>query len=88
MAHDDVRPDINGPSATSQHVGISWLLALYGFRLHQTLFGGLMTLYTAAILLASVALGWHYAVDGYVGIAIATLVWCAVGVALKQRSLR
>ena len=86
MAHDGLRPDINGPSAMpSQHVGIAWLLALYAFRI-KPLCGWLMTLYTLAILLASVALGWHYAVDGYVGIIVATAVWFAVGVALKQRT--
>lgn len=86
MAHDGLRPDINGPSAMpSQHVGIAWLLALYAFRI-KPLYGVLMALYTLAILLASVALGWHYAVDGYAGIMVATFIWCAAGVALKKRN--
>lgn len=86
MAHDALRPDINGPSAMpSQHVGIAGLLALYAFRI-QPLYGWLMSLYTVLILLASVALGWHYAVDGYIGIIVATAVWFAVGAALKQRT--
>lgn len=86
MAADTIRPDINGPSAMpSQHVGIAWLLALYALRI-KPLFGGLMMLYTLAILLASVALGWHYAVDGYVGIIVATIVWFAVSAALRKRT--
>lgn len=86
MAADGVRPDINGPSAMpSQHVGIACLLALYAFRI-KPVYGGLMSLYTLAILLASVTLGWHYAVDGYVGILVATLVWFVVGAALKKRT--
>lgn len=35
------------------------------------------TVFTAMILVGSVHLGWHYAVDAYAGIAIAILAWVA-----------
>jgi hypothetical protein len=36
-------------------------------------------LYVAMIVVGSVHLGWHYAVDGIVGIAAVTLIWLAAG---------
>jgi hypothetical protein len=36
------------------------------------------------ILVGSVALGWHYAVDGYIGAAIALLFWHVAGWAVKR----
>ena len=35
--------------------------------------------YAVVIFLASVHLGWHYAIDGYAGVAIAALCWWAAG---------
>lgn len=60
----------------SLHVGGHWLLLLWVRRrarpwLVPALLGTLLT------LIGSVVTGWHYAVDGYVGIAIASLAYWA-----------
>jgi hypothetical protein len=34
-----------------------------------------MLAYAAVILFGSIYLGWHYAVDGYVSIAVTYLIW-------------
>jgi hypothetical protein len=48
--------------------------------------GAMACLYLATILLGSVFLGWHYAVDGYASIAITGLIWYAVRCALNRKS--
>ena len=44
--------------------------------------------YAAVILLGSISTGWHYAVDGYAGIAIAWASWKLAGVIAKWHSQR
>ena len=63
----------------SLHVGIHCLFTLWMWRYLRPLFaiGLLGTFFT---FVGSVATGWHYAVDGYVGIVLA---WLAYWVALK-----
>ncbi|MEE8371843.1 MAG: phosphatase PAP2 family protein [Sphingomonadales bacterium] len=58
----------------SLHVAIMALIAMSSYRIHP-LFGQVMWLMTAMILLGSVHLGWHYALDGYVSIGLAVLIW-------------
>ncbi len=36
-------------------------------------------IFALCILVGSVHLGWHYAVDGYIGAAIAAAIWFGVG---------
>lgn len=62
----------------SMHVATAVLLALLGWRLHR-LAGIAATIFAVLIMIGSVHLGWHYAVDGYVGAAGAWLVWNLVG---------
>ncbi len=82
---DNIRPDVNGISAMpSQHVAISWLIMLYAFKIWKPL-GVLAAFYTFLIWLASIILGWHYAIDGYVGIITVTLIWAATGKLLMKR---
>ncbi len=72
--------DFDGISAfPSMHNAIAALLALAAWRVSRKL-GIFMTAFAAIILLASVHLGWHYAVDGYAGIAIAIVCWKLGGV--------
>ncbi|MEM7224893.1 MAG: phosphatase PAP2 family protein [Pseudomonadota bacterium] len=62
----------------SLHVAMAMLFALLGFRVHKLL-GVLLALYAVLILLGSVHLAWHYAVDGYLGALLAWAVWRVVG---------
>jgi hypothetical protein len=66
-------------AAPSMHVASTWLVArmlqTYGRRVPTICGWG----FFAAILLGSVHLGWHYAVDGYISIAGAWAIWRAVG---------
>ena len=58
----------------SMHNTMATIFALVGWRMHKSL-GIIFTAYAALILVGSVHLGWHYAVDGYAGIVIALAAW-------------
>lgn len=62
----------------SMHTGSAVLFALATSRVSRPV-GLFFTVYAALILLGSVHLGWHYAVDGYAGIALGFLGWWAAG---------
>ncbi|HSM12810.1 MAG TPA: phosphatase PAP2 family protein, partial [Thermoanaerobaculia bacterium] len=61
----------------SLHVGAHWLFALWARRRLRALFVPLAVA-TGLTFLASLATGWHYAVDGYAGMLLA---WLAVRLA-------
>jgi len=67
----------------SLHVAMATLLALQAYHAGRRWFYAALAL-VAVILLGSVQLGWHYAVDGYFSIAATLLVWRAVGWALRR----
>lgn len=71
----------------SMHVATSVLLALFGWR-HSRRAGVALTLYAIVIMIGSVHLGWHYALDGYVGALGALLVWRLVGWLLERLPAR
>jgi hypothetical protein len=54
----------------SLHVGAHWLFALWARRRFRPLFP-LLVLATAFTFAGSLVTGWHYAVDGYVGVLLA-----------------
>ena len=58
----------------SMHVTLTVLLALAAWSWHRVL-GVLAGAYALLIMVGSVHLGWHYAVDGYVGAVLTTLLW-------------
>jgi hypothetical protein len=62
----------------SIHVAMPTLFALTGRQADRRL-GWALAAYGVLILLGSVALGWHYAVDGYVGAAGVALLWLLCG---------
>ncbi len=62
----------------SVHVASAALIALFGFRLSRLL-GAILALLAVATFFGSIALGWHYAIDGYVGIAVAAVLWWGSG---------
>jgi len=62
----------------SMHLAVVTLNALMISSLSRRL-GIFAWAYVAIILLGSVYLGWHYAVDGYVSIAAVGAIWWSVG---------
>ena len=71
---------INGISAMpSMHVGTSVLFAILGFSAGKKWLGYLMSAFAFLIFIGSIHLGWHYAIDGYAGAAIAIICWWVSG---------
>ena len=67
---------ISGISAMpSMHMASSTLLACYGFR-YARWAGWLLTGFAVVILIGSVQLAWHYAIDSYAGAMLAIILWC------------
>lgn len=62
----------------SMHNATATLFALLAFRMHRTA-GIAMTIFAGFILIGSVHLAWHYAVDSYAGILIGLLSWGIAG---------
>lgn len=67
----------------SMHVAMVAIFALLGWRVHWGL-GLAFTLFALAVLISSVHLAWHYAVDGYAGIIGVCLIWALVGAVLRR----
>jgi hypothetical protein len=62
----------------SVHVATTFSFVLLGFATNRRL-GMAFAILASFILIGSVHLGWHYAVDGYVAIIATWLIWVAVG---------
>jgi hypothetical protein len=62
----------------SLHVAISALAAIAGWCVHRRL-GMALAGFALLILLGSIHLGWHYAVDGYVSALAVPVIWWACG---------
>jgi hypothetical protein len=58
----------------SLHNALAVLFACAGFALNKTA-GRVLAVFAAIIWFASIHLGWHYAVDGLVGGALALVIW-------------
>jgi membrane-associated phospholipid phosphatase len=56
------------------HIAIAFLLVLYVARFSRIL-GAIFLAYCAMMMISSVYLGWHYAIDGYVAISVTWLIW-------------
>lgn len=66
---------VKGISAMpSMHVATSVIMALFGFTYARWI-GWVLTGFAATILIGSVHLAWHYAIDGYLGAALALACW-------------
>lgn len=65
----------SGISATpSMHVAIAMLIALYAWRIGRKV-GFAATVFVSLTFVATVHLGWHYAVDGYISMLGVPLIW-------------
>jgi hypothetical protein len=62
----------------SMHLAVATLNALMIGSLNRTI-GLVAWAYVGLIQIGSVYLGWHYAVDGYVSIALVSVIWWSLG---------
>lgn len=62
----------------SMHVSMATLLTLGSFARHRRI-GYAMAAFLLFVMAASVHLGWHYAVDGYVSVLATTAIWNLAG---------
>jgi len=70
---------VTGISAMpSMHNASTLLFALAGWQINRKL-GIVLSVYAGVIFVASVHLGWHYAVDGYLSYALTLAVWTLCG---------
>jgi hypothetical protein len=61
----------------SVHVAMAVLIALVGRARHAG-YGMLLTVFALITMIGSIVLGWHYAIDGYVGAVMAYAIWRVV----------
>jgi len=62
----------------SLHNASAVLFALLGWQVSRA-HGIALTIFAVLIFLGSIHLGWHYAVDGYFGAALAVVIWWIAG---------
>lgn len=61
----------------SMHVSVATLFAILGFQLSRRL-GLILSAFALLIMIGSVHLGYHYAVDGYVSAVLTACLWFIV----------
>lgn len=71
----------------SLHVAMATLFVLAGRKLGRGI-GLVLVAYWVAIVIGSVHLGWHYAIDGYASLFGTIALWCFSGWILHQGSGR
>ena len=82
-AQRDVQLGTGISAFPSLHVAMATLFALTAFQLDKRL-GWAMVAFAVVIMLGSVHLGWHYAVDGYFSAVVVLALWFGVGFVLKR----
>lgn len=71
----------------SLHNASALIFAFATWRLSRGL-GIAFAVYTAIIFVGSIHLGWHYAVDGLAGLALAAVCWWVAGIAARWHDER
>jgi hypothetical protein len=75
LHREDTWSPLGGISAMpSMHVAVAVLLALVSWQVSRPL-SALLGAYALSVQVGSVVLGWHYAIDGYVGAVVAIAAW-------------
>lgn len=78
---------VKGISAMpSMHVSIAFLFVLLGWRVNRIAGIG-FTVFLVIIMIGSVHLGWHYAIDGYAAAILTYLIWQTAGFLVKRSVL-
>lgn len=74
-------------AAPSMHIASTWVVARLCFALGRraAIFGAL---FLALIFVGSIHLGWHYALDGYIAVLLAWLLWRIVGWMLNRPAMQ
>lgn len=87
QAHNDRGVTLGGgiSAMPSLHVATALLCALVAWR-HSRVLGWAMIAFVVLILLGSVHLGWHYAVDGYASLLLTPLLWWISGLLARRWS--
>ncbi|MGZ9097023.1 MAG: phosphatase PAP2 family protein [Micavibrio sp.] len=67
----------------SVHVAIAFLFVFLGFHYKHRAIRWFFIIFAGLILIGSVHLAWHYAVDGYVGILVMAIIWWLTGLFFK-----
>jgi hypothetical protein len=62
----------------SVHVGLIAMNMMFAFEINRKL-GIAFAVYTLYVMASSVALGWHYAIDGYVSVVVVAVMHVALG---------
>jgi PAP2 superfamily len=75
-------PFLSISAMPSVHVAVAVLFALAGWEANRVA-GLTLSAYALVVLIGSVHLGWHYAVDGYVAVALTAAIWIGCGAALR-----
>ncbi|MBV6632262.1 MAG: phosphatase PAP2 family protein [Alphaproteobacteria bacterium] len=69
--------DLNGPSAfPSMHISTTFLISLYVHK-HSPKFAIVTWVFFAVIMVGSVVLLWHYAIDSYASLITTYVIWWA-----------
>jgi hypothetical protein len=68
------------------HVSAAYLFALVGWRTNRAV-GIALTIFLLLVIVGSVHLAWHYAIDDYVAIAGTWIIWRGVDFLLRRDSV-
>ncbi len=74
-------------AAPSMHIASTWIVARFCFEIGRraALFG---SLFLGLIFVGSIHLGWHYAIDGYLAIFLAWIIWRVVDWSLGRPAVQ